>query len=477
MKTFYISVICLLLAFPLAAQNKYYVKSNGYGKGSSWVLAMKDLQAAVDAASPGDSVFVAIGVYKGGFFMKEGVIVQGGYTANTSNPSERIDVVSNAATDILQQSVLDGEGQQRVLTQYAAFTQPTTWDGFVIQNGKPSGQLTVGSIIFSEEDPSSIVGVIYKYDEVSKIGMMIGTEEVRKQWGGYLSEVPELAVSKNKEEAKADLQGLNNVDEILSLLGNSSIDFSMENNTLTGNYAAFWCDTLTTGGYEDWYLPSAGEMQEVYASNVNKVLKGIGKELQNGYWSSSHVGNALAWTYYFECEHLRPVLKYVSQGVRAVHLYDASQPNELTVAGGGAFLSKNGILKNCIIQNNQSPSMGGGVYVGIGSSLIDCIVEGNTAPVENEIYYELGNSIDILDQKQVQMFPNPVKAGNNVEFLIYGNSTLSEQMNVRIWDSAGKLISNENIVGTTIVAPSRSGIYFIQIQSSGNQTISKLVVN
>ena len=478
MKPFYTLVICFLLIFQLSAQNKYYVKTNGFstGSGRNWSLAMNNIQTAVDAALPGDSVFVAIGTYKGGFFMKEGVIVQGGYTANISQPNERIDVKST--TDPSRQSILDGEGKQRVITQYVAFTLPTTWDGFVIQNGKPSGQMTVGSVIFSTDNQNSIVGVIYKYDEESGAGMMIGTEEIRKQWGGYLSEIPDLQISINKDEAKTNMSGLNNSNEILNVLGNSSIDFSREDYALNGNYAAFWCDTLHIGGYADWHLPSTGEMQEIYTSNINKTLKGIGKELQNGYWSSSHAGNTLAWTYYFECGHLRPVLKYVSQGVRAVHSYNNSQPNEMSVAGGGAFLSKNGILKNCIVQNNQSPSMGGGVYAGRGSSLIDCIVEGNSAPVENEIYYEggLDNPVIIYDKMQIRIYPNPVKAGDNIVFFINQDNIPSGQTNIRIWDAAGNTISTENISGTSMRSPEHPGIYFIQLQSLGNSAISKLVV-
>jgi len=473
MKKIYISAICLLLVFQLTAQNKYYVRTNGFsnGSGRNWNLAMNDIQKAVDTASPGDFVYVAAGTYKGGFFMKDGVTVLGGYTANVNNPEERIDV---KIADPSQQSILSGEGKQRVITQYVAFTQPTSWDGFVIQNGKPSGGMTVGSVVFADNQ-NAIVGVIYKYDTESNTGMMIGTEEVQKQWGGYLSDILALPVSKDEEEARADLSGLDNSSTIVNELKDLSIDFSTENYDLTGNYAAYWCDTLNTGGYSDWHLPSVGEMQEIYDSNINGILKGIGRGLQNGYWSSSHVGDILAWTYHFECGHLCPVLKYVSQGVRAIHSYDAAQANDISVAGGGAFLSKNGILKNCIIKNNQSSSKGGGVYAGRGSSLIDCIVEGNNAPDENEIYYESGGSDNLViidDKQQIRIYPNPVEAGGNIGFQNFS----SEQVNIRILDATGKIISTGNLSGTTVTAPQYPGIYFIQLQYLNNNVTSKLVV-
>ena len=473
MKTSYISAICLLLVFQLTAQNKYYVRTNGYsdGSGRNWNLAMNNIQRAVDAASPGDFVYVATGTYKGGFFMKDGVTVLGGYTANISNPDERIDVMT--AANPAQQSILDGEGKQRVITQYVAFTRPTIWDGFVVQNGNPSDEMTVGSVVFADNQ-NAVVGVIYKYDAESNTGMMIGTEEVQKQWGGYLSDILALPVSKDEEEARTDRSGLDNANAILEELKNLNIDFSMENYALTGNYAAYWCDTLNTGGYSDWHLPSAGEMQEIYDSNINGILKGINKGLQSGYWSSSHVGDILAWTYHFECGHLCPVLKYVSQGVRAVHSYDASQANDISVAGGGAFLSENGILKNCIVKNNQSASKGGGVYAGKGSSLIDCIVEGNNAPDENEVYYEggLNKIVTVYDKQPIRIYPNPVEAGGNIEF----QNFLSEQVNIRILDATGKIISTENKSGTTTTAPRHPGIYFIQLQYLNNNVTSKLVV-
>lgn len=75
------TIICLLLLFlpfALSAQKKYYVKVDGNPSltGTSWGWASNNIQATVDKASSGDTVFVGVGTYYGGFTMKEGVTVK-----------------------------------------------------------------------------------------------------------------------------------------------------------------------------------------------------------------------------------------------------------------------------------------------------------------------------------------------------------------------------------------------------------------
>ena len=52
------------------------------------------------------------------------------------------------------------------------------------------------------------------------------------------------------------------------------------------NSAAYFCDTLTLGGYSDWFLPSKYELN---ALQRNLYKNGFGNFENNGYWSSTDV--------------------------------------------------------------------------------------------------------------------------------------------------------------------------------------------
>lgn len=62
-----------------------------------------------------------------------------------------------------------------------------------------------------------------------------------------------------------------------------------------GNYAARLCDTLTLGGYTDWYLPSKDELNLIY-QNRNSIG---GFSTTAGYWSSSEADVNDAWSQNF----------------------------------------------------------------------------------------------------------------------------------------------------------------------------------
>jgi len=79
--------------------------------------------------------------------------------------------------------------------------------------------------------------------------------------------------------ADSDSDGILNTKSIVSQLG-------------SGDYAAYYCDTLTEHGFSDWYLPSYNELQVIY----NKMDSINFEWYSNYYWSSteSHFGNAHA---------------------------------------------------------------------------------------------------------------------------------------------------------------------------------------
>lgn len=128
----------------VACTDHIYVTENGTGDGSSWALAMSDLQSALSTALDIRNaygltldVWVANGTYYGdmtginAFTMVEGVNVYGGFAGN--EPASYNLLLRNFNTHA---TILDGASSRRVLYQPTDFNTLTTWDGFTIQHGQ-----------------------------------------------------------------------------------------------------------------------------------------------------------------------------------------------------------------------------------------------------------------------------------------------------------------------------------------------------
>ena len=86
-----------------------------------------ELQAAINAASSGDTLKVQAGTYYGNFTMKQGVNVIGGWDANFETQTDYA-------------TILDAQENGRVVNQEAAFDVLTVWENLTIQNGKFTAQ-------------------------------------------------------------------------------------------------------------------------------------------------------------------------------------------------------------------------------------------------------------------------------------------------------------------------------------------------
>ncbi len=126
------------LAMPAAAQI-LYVDANVAtgGNGSSWAAAYKDLGAALAAAGPGTTLWVASGAYIGAFNVPAGVTVLGGFVGDAQS------VVGRGDPDLLARSFqkvtnLVGTGTGTVVTM----GQGAVLDGIWVlrgQAGAPGG--------------------------------------------------------------------------------------------------------------------------------------------------------------------------------------------------------------------------------------------------------------------------------------------------------------------------------------------------
>jgi len=113
------------------------------GDGASWATAFRTLSAAMDAAKPGDEIWVAAGHYPGNYKLKSGVRMYGGFHGNEARRFDR---------DWIQRDTfLSGRTDAPVVTIEGGWTQHrTVVDGFTIEGGrgfKQDGRILGGGVL------------------------------------------------------------------------------------------------------------------------------------------------------------------------------------------------------------------------------------------------------------------------------------------------------------------------------------------
>ena len=86
--------------------------------------------------------------------------------------------------------------------------------------------------------------------------------------------------------------------------------------TFSSGYAAQICYNLNLGGYDDWYLPSKDELNEMY---LNKSI--IGGFSIGRYWSSTEFNNYNAFVQSFNNGGQGGIFKSESANVRAIRAF------------------------------------------------------------------------------------------------------------------------------------------------------------
>ncbi|MCX7017174.1 MAG: right-handed parallel beta-helix repeat-containing protein [Candidatus Sumerlaeota bacterium] len=84
-------LLCLLLPFPASGATTRYVDvaTSASGDGLSWQTAKKTIQEAVDAAPPGDEIWVAEGVYSEQVILRADLSLYGGFSKAEAEVGER----------------------------------------------------------------------------------------------------------------------------------------------------------------------------------------------------------------------------------------------------------------------------------------------------------------------------------------------------------------------------------------------------
>ena len=174
-----------------------------------------------------------------------------------------------------------------------------------------AGQFGAWSTVASIRITSSIIGTsgpaggIIFYDKGSysdgwRYLEAAPSDQGKVEWGGYTWGGTPTTVGGTDMTIGS---GKSNTEKIVTALG-------------TGNYAARLCYDFELGGYDDWFLPSKDELNELY-----KQKDPVGGFASNRYWSSSEYSSYNAWLQYFGSGSQFDNNKYYDTRVRAVRAF------------------------------------------------------------------------------------------------------------------------------------------------------------
>lgn len=413
-KQYLLAISFSLIAIASASAKSYYVNPTGSGRcsGVSWAHASNNLQEMINEAATGDTICVAAGIYYGGFILKDGVCMAGGF-----NGSEASFVDRQLPGTGQNRTILDGGNKQRVLTQEKEYASRTVISGFIIQNGyalsgagayllkntvlesciirnNKGGSAAIGDYI------ESLGGVVF-YANNDKVHLL-APEEYGKN---FQSSVGGLKGYTKLEEALKDYDGKQNT----SALTQSRAAKALSEYTLS----------TSTGDISDWYIPSIGEWSTLLSTNhssgtlseigtlVNEALKRQNKTPIDGnrYWSStaaSTSGLGELWYADFSTKSMSNIHSLQYNKLRGARIVDAT----------------------------NIKGLGGGLYLNKGTSIISCLVYGNRAPEASAIYMNAGVSVynsTIVHNQTGQ------KGGYAIEMA--PNATLSTIRNTVLWNN------------------------------------------
>jgi hypothetical protein len=98
----------------------------------------------------------------------------------------------------------------------------------------------------------------------------------------------------------------------------------VNNSCNASSSAASMCANYDDGTYDDWFLPSKDELNEMYL-NIGQGnalgLGNIGGFVNNAYWSSTESSNTKAWYEHFSNGYQNKTYKSFTDKVRAIRTF------------------------------------------------------------------------------------------------------------------------------------------------------------
>jgi hypothetical protein len=121
-------------------------------------------------------------------------------------------------------------------------------------------------------------GIIFYIDNTGQHGLIVSKNDLSTALGNTQFSWKIGANVITGATGTAIGTGASNTATIIAAIGNK------------GNYAALLCSRYKAGIYEDWYLPSKAELNQLYLHSA-----AVGNLSATNYWSSTEASKAKAW--------------------------------------------------------------------------------------------------------------------------------------------------------------------------------------
>ncbi len=441
MRTIYLFLVVALLAMPASATVRYVDANqpNNAGDGLTWATAHKHLQSALSAATDGDQIWVARGIYKptdnaldrtASFVMKEGVAIYGGFTSGQMNLNDRnSDPASNGT---VLSGDIDGDGTVENNSLHILYSvggdRPSEafLDGFVISGGNDydfgyNGVPSKGSAMYIESSSPTINRCLFEKNNAREEGGAIYSKDGS----------PRILNCTFRGNVSAKLGGA-----IYSSGGSPFI---------TGSVFEYNITTSFDGGAV--YLSNPGPSAEIrdskflgnqsfysggaiYKANGSLKLNNCSFELNTNRFGRSVAGGAI-----------------VNSG--RILLNNCQFTKNSTSGAGGAIITAGNDceITNCVFKGNNALLGGGAISSGGNLLVTNTLFQDNSTYFNGGAFYNRGSSTVLGED--IPKFVNCSFVGNTASggtqngsgdggAAIYNSGKGSPQLtNCALWDNGG----------------------------------------
>jgi hypothetical protein len=437
--------IMLICSITCLAGHHYYVApvSSGNQSGNSWENASNNLYEILSKSETGDTIWVASGTYKGGFYWRSGVTVMGGFSVGDESLNSR--KLPSTGQNL---TILDGDHKFRVISQPTPCTQSACFDGFVIRSG--NGVDGAGVIM---KNGSNLKNCVID----SCVGGLPSVGEATSDSKGVIFDV-------DQDDNKLYIISASNVGRLCQL-----------------SRAKEMLSAYSNGSYT-WSLPTAEELRQLVSSPslelVASQVDALGQAKLSGtkLWSNRSVESAgMEGAYVADlCNwEVRPTNEWQYNLLWPVscYVYTIQGSN-----GGGINASNGAVIENCIVRNS-SATYGSGIYARNQVVITDTRLESNEGQDELDVdgTVILNNTTGISEapsESNGLAIKNPIEAGQVIPLSRTGFNFYE------MFDLSGKLIMRDPVTANSvIIAPNTAGNYILKLMNNQKETkIVKLLV-